>query len=129
VLSEVIAAGSDSGVGIDLSNPFAYLFNLGVLGVFTVLWILGKIVPENTVKNLMEQIRRKDEVIDAKDELIRELQNGVIHDALPALNKSTEAINQMKDTGKSILDGLNELKARVDNLFNAVVAWLGGHRS
>jgi hypothetical protein len=84
-LGAALAQASDGGIG-----DFAILFNYGVLGVVTLLWLTGRI-------ETPKRGDRAEERATAAEARERELQDVLRHEVVPALVRFTE-------TGSRILD-------------------------
>ena len=77
------------------TDPISLLTSLGFPGIVISLFITGKLRWDGEVKRLIQEIDKKDEVIKQKDEQIARLQDSIIQQAIPALTRSTQIMEQL----------------------------------
>jgi hypothetical protein len=77
------------------TDPVSLLTSLGFPGVVIILFITGKLRWDGEVKRLVQEIDKKDEIIRLKDEQISKLQSGIMDQAIPALTRSTQIMEQL----------------------------------
>ena len=78
-----------------VSDPIAWLVNIGVAGVWLTMFIVGKVRTEKEVQSLQERLVAKDKIIEQKDTQIATLQTGLVEKAIPALVRSTQIIEDL----------------------------------
>ena len=87
-------------------DPFTWLINLGVAGIVIVLLITGKLRTGKEVEYLLEEMA-------AKDELIKAFQTQLMGQTLPALTRSTQVLEAIPTSEKSMYEALNKSQQEV----------------
>jgi hypothetical protein len=98
------------------TDPLTILFAYGPLGMLVAAFMFGWVHPASTVKRLEEQLHQKDEIIKVKDEQIITLQSGMTNEALPALIRSTDILDDFPDLERRISDNLSKLRKEIRDL-------------
>jgi len=88
-------------VAVDTSpaDPIALLTSLGFPGVVIILFITGKLRWDGEVKRLVQELDKKDKIIEAKDIQLAKLQDGVVEQVIPALTRSSQIIEWFAANG------------------------------
>lgn len=107
----LIAAGADS-------NPVDLLLQYGILGVVVVLLIIGWLVPKYVLDRVIEENKKKDEIIQRKDEFIAQLQETMSTQAVPALIEATGVMKGLPEAENALLKQIIDLKDHVQELAN-----------
>lgn len=115
----LLASGSTS----TLSDPFTYLTGLGFPGIVIGLLITGQLRTKSEAERLIEENRRKDEIIIAKDRQLEALQASIVDKAIPALTRSTQVLESLQKPEVGAHDELStarreiaEVAARLERL-------------
>lgn len=87
-------------------DPFTWLINLGVAGIVIVLLITGKLRTGKEVEYLLTEIA-------AKDELIKAFQTQLMGQTLPALTRSTQVLEAIPTSERSMYDALSKSQEEV----------------
>lgn len=74
--------------GQTVTDPLTALIGLGPVGIIAFLFIIGKIRTEGEVKRLTDNL-------DKKDEQIASLQKSIMEQAIPAVVKATEVLQEI----------------------------------
>lgn len=77
------------------NDPLTWLTNVGVAGIWLILFVAGRIRSEKEVKRLETELDKKDLIIQQKDEQLVKLQDSIIQQAIPALTRSTQALEHI----------------------------------
>lgn len=85
----VLAQAADSFPGL------LTLINLGVLGISFILFSMGKIHPESTVKDLREQIIQRDKTIAEERTDSKAVRDAIIRDVAPAMARQADRDKEM----------------------------------
>lgn len=107
--AEVIAA--DSG-----GDPVNYFFQYGVIGVVLILLLLGWLVPKYVHDRAIAENKRKDEIIERKDEFIAELQSSISDRAIPALVEATSIMRSLPEAENNLLRQLTRFEQQMQDL-------------
>lgn len=78
-----------------LNDPITWLTNIGVAGIWLIMFIIGKVRTEKEVASLEVRLAMKDKIIEQKDGQISSLQAGLVEKAIPALVRSTQILEQL----------------------------------
>lgn len=78
-----------------LADPVGWLINLGVAGIWLIMFITGKVRPGKEVDGLEARLALKDKIIEAKDVQIASLQAGILEQAVPAIVRSTQIMERL----------------------------------
>lgn len=90
MLAGLVVAAADTA-----TDPLSLLTGLGPAGIIIVLLVVGKLRTEGEVKRLEVELDRKDQVIEAKDAQLAALQDGIVGQAIPALTRYTDTVEQV----------------------------------
>lgn len=88
-LTHVLASAGDGGSGL---GDVAILLNYGVLGVFTLLWLTGRIEGPKRA----DRAELRAEAAEARE---RELQKTLRDEVVPAMLRFTETATRILDRG------------------------------
>lgn len=107
----VVLAASDSG-----SDPVSWLTGLGIPGVIISLFLTGQLRTKSEVEFLISENKRKDELIEAKDEQIQKLIEGVGNRALTSLSRSASVLEAIPEQESAWVIQVQEAKREVAKL-------------
>lgn len=113
VVAIVMATTGAVGVVLEttVSDPLAWLVNLGVAGIVIVLLVTGQLRTKWEVNALDKRIADQDKVI-------KEFQDALIGQTLPALARSAQVLEAIPSSERGLQDELHQTRGDMAELIS-----------